>query len=206
VTAGLWLVAAAALFWVSWLLMPGVGVTDAASILERVGPQRGSVLLSVWLQLASAACYAPALVGLAAHPRLGALRGVRGAATVLLVGAMGSAADAVFHLLAWAMTAPGLSGESLVPVMAAMQGPGLRVIGPLILAFFVGGAWLSIALARGGVVPRANPGLHALAVVVAVVGAALASGPAAARAAGLAVLALIAGAQAWIGLALWRAR
>jgi hypothetical protein len=119
---------------------------------------------------------------------------------------MGSAADAVFHLLAWAMTAPGLSGESLVPVMAAMQGPGLRVIGPLILAFFVGGAWLSIALARGGVVARANPGLHALAVVVAVAGAALASGPAAARAAGLAVLALIAGAQAWIGLALWRAR
>jgi len=30
--AGLLLIIAAALFWLSWLLMPGVGVTDAAKI------------------------------------------------------------------------------------------------------------------------------------------------------------------------------
>jgi hypothetical protein len=74
---------------------------------------------------------------------------------------MGSAADAVLHLLAYAMTAPGLD------TMAFMQGPGLLLLAPLILCFFVGGAWLSVALARAGIVPRWNPLLHGAAVGVA---------------------------------------
>ena len=60
------------------------------------------------LQLVSAALYAPALVGILTHAGLGADPGVRRACVVLLVGAMGSAADAVFHLFAYAMTAPDL--------------------------------------------------------------------------------------------------
>jgi hypothetical protein len=42
---------------------------------------------------------------------------------LLLLGAMGSAADAVLHLLAYAMTAPGLDRGPLLEVMAFMQGP-----------------------------------------------------------------------------------
>ena len=57
------LTAAATLFWVSWLLMPGVGVTAAGQIFDLVSSQRSLVLASVILQLGSAALYVPGLVG-----------------------------------------------------------------------------------------------------------------------------------------------
>jgi hypothetical protein len=118
---------------------------------------------------------------------------------------MGSAADAVLHLLAYAMTAPGLDTGSLLRVMAFMQGPGLLLLAPLILCFFVGGAWLSVALARAGIVPRWNPLLHGAAVGVAGVGGALASaGLVSPRIVGLAFLALVSAAQVAVGVALWR--
>jgi len=198
------LVAAASLFWVSWLLMPGVGVTDAARIFELVGANRSHVLASVVLQLVSAALYVLALVGVAASP----LASVRRAAGVLMQGALGSAADAVLHLLAYAMTAPGLDPTSLAPVMQFMQGPGLGLLLPFVAAFFAGGAWLSIALARAGVVSRANPWLHAVALAVAIAGGMLVrtTGVASGRSVGLAALALVAAAQAWLGLALRRAK
>jgi len=202
--AGAWLVAAALLFWLSWSLMPGVGITDARRILDLVGQHRSRVAVSVALQLLSAACYAPALAGLLAQPALAAQRGVRGAAILLLIGAMGSAADAVFHLLAHAMTAPGLDPAAFVAAMEAMQGPGLRFILPLIAAFFAGSVWLSIALARLGVVPLWNPLLYALALAIALGGGVLASEGESARRVGLAVLALVAAAQSGIGAALWR--
>jgi hypothetical protein len=53
--AGASRVAAAALFWLSWLLMPGVGVTDTRRSFELVGARRSAVLASVVLQLVSAA-------------------------------------------------------------------------------------------------------------------------------------------------------
>jgi hypothetical protein len=200
--AGAWLVAAAALFWLSWALMPGVGITDAGRILALVGQHRAQVLVSVVLQLLSAACYAPAAVGLVAVPSLGSGAGVRASAALLLVGAMGSAADAVFHLLAVAMTAGDGGSPALVETMRWMQGPGLRLLLPLIASFFLGSAGLSAALARRGVVSRANPALYALAVVVGLAGGLLA--PGAARAVGLLVLASVAGAQGWLGAALAR--
>jgi hypothetical protein len=185
--------------------MPGVGVTDAAQIFDRVGARRPLVLLSVVAQLVSAVLYVPALLGIVADAQLGARASVRRSAGTLLVGAMGSAADAVIHLLAYAMTAPGLEPTSLLAVMAYMQGPGLRLVLPLIAAFFVGGAWLSAALARAGLVPRANPLLHAAALAIAILGGTLAAtGAVAPRAVGLTVLAMISAAQAWIGLALSR--
>jgi hypothetical protein len=201
-SAGAWLAAAAALFWLSWALMPGVGVTDARRILDLVSQHRSQVLLSAVLQILSAACYAPAAVGLAALPQLGAAPGVRAGATLLVVGAMGSAADAVFHLLAYAMTAGFAGDPAPVAAMQWMQGPGLRLVLPLIAAFFLGSVWLWLALARLGVVSRANPLLYAVALAIAVAGGLLA--PGAARAVGLAVLAAVAGAQAWLGAALAR--
>ena len=199
------LVAGAASFWAAWALMPGVGIVDPRHIFAIVAERRGLVALSVVLQLVSAALYAPAIVGLAADPRVNR-RPVRLAATLLAIGAMGSAADAVLHLLAYAMTAPGLDREAQVPVMAFMQGPGLRLLTPLLLAFFAGGAWLSVAFARAGLVARWNVRAHPLALGVAVIGVALAGVGAVlpARLAGLTALGLVSAAHVGVGLALYR--
>lgn len=198
---GGWLVAASVLFWISWSLMPGVGVTDTRLILERVALQRDAVWLSTVLQLVSAACFAPPLLALG---RLGRGRGSRAlevGAVLLAIGAMGSAADAIFHLLAYYMTAPGMEPDALVPLMDAMQGPGLRVLAPMLLAFFVGAATVAIGAAGVGLVSRANPWLHAAALAVALSAPLWAKGnPAAARAAGLTVLALVSLSLAGIGL------
>ena len=203
--AGASLVAAAALFWLSWLLMPGVGITDAGRILELVGQHSGRVRASVVAQLLSAACYAPALVGIVATRRLRRQRQVRAGAILLSIGAMGSAADAVFHLLAAEMVGPGIDRAAMLPLMERMQGGGLLLIAPLILAFFVGSGVLALGFARAGVVPRGNPILLLLAVALAVVGGSLAAGnPGAARVVGLAVLGLVSASQAWLGFGLWQ--
>jgi hypothetical protein len=199
------LTAAATLFWVSWLLMPGVGVTDAGQIFDLVSSQRSLVLVSVIVQLVSAALYAPGLVAVVASAGEAAPALVRRGAWLLLVGAMGSAADAVLHLLAFAMTTPGLDRASLVRVMTFMQGPGLVIIAPLIAGFFAGGALLSRALAAADVVSPWNVRLHGIALGVAILGGTAAgAGLVPARLVGLAVLGLVAAAQAWIGLALSR--
>ncbi len=197
--SGVALIAAAALFWLAWLLMPGVGVTDPRQILELVGAARLSVAASVVTQLVSAVLYVIALVGVISHSRLGRSRGVRSGATLLIVGAMGSAADAVLHLLAYAMTAPGVDRAAAIPVMAFMQGPGLVMLAPLLLSFFVGGAVL--AFARTGLLSRWNGPLHLSSVVLAIVGGSLASaGWMSPRLVGLVVLATISVAQAWTGM------
>lgn len=191
------------LFWLAWLLMPGVGVTDAERILAGVAAARTAVAASVVAQLVSAALYVPALVGVATLPPRVAGRAVRTAAILLLLGAMGSATDAIFHLLAYAMTLPDVEPAPLVPVMRFVQGPGLLLIAPLILAFFAGSAWLSTALAHAGVVSRGSAWLHAIALAVAVGGAGLArAGLVPARLAGLVTLLLVSAAQAWVGIAL----
>lgn len=202
---GRFLAAAALLFWVAWLLMPGVGVTDPAQIFALVGNARPLVAASVVVQLLSAALYAPALVGFVSRERLGRVRGARAAAGLLLVGAMGSAADAVLHLLAYAMTGARYDADTLVGVMAFMQGPGLLLLAPLLVCFFAGGIGLSLVLRRAALVPRANPHLYTAALATAVVGGTLAAaGLVPARAVGLAALGLVAAAQAWAGLAVTR--
>lgn len=192
--AGAWLVAAALLFWLAWALMPAVGITDTRQIFEHVAARAPAVRASVILQLVSAACYAPALVGLARTPDADQRRSLRLGAVLLLVGAMGSAADAVLHLLAVEMVAPGIDRDAMIPVMERMQGPNLALLGPLIAAFFVGSLALAIGAARARIVPRWNPWLFALALLVIPVGG------------GLALLACVSASQAWIGLALLRRR
>jgi hypothetical protein len=103
------------LFWLSWLLMPAVGITDTREIFERVAANAASVRASVILQLASAACYAPALVGIARLPEAAQRRSLVAGAVLLLLGAMGSAADAVLHLLAVEMVAPGIDRDAMIP-------------------------------------------------------------------------------------------
>jgi hypothetical protein len=203
---GLSLIAAATLFWLTWVLMPGVGIVDSDRIFALVAEQREMVLIAVVLQLLSAALYAPAMVGMTSDSELRQVRAVRWGAGLLLVGAMGSAADGVIHLLAYAMTAPNLDHDTLVRVMAFMQGPGLVLVAPLLLPFFAGGVVLSLALANLGMVPRWSVRLHPLALAAAVVGLACAAAQLAvpARIGGLAALGLVSAAQAWAGYALWR--
>ena len=189
-------VAAAGLFWSSWWLMPGVGVTDASEIFNLVGSRRPYVMLSVITQLLSAALYVPALLGISHTSD----RGVRWGAGLLLLGAIGSAIDAIFHLLAYAMTAPGLERAALLQVMAFMQGPGLRLVAPFIISFFLGGVVLSIALTRKHAVSRSSAYTYLIALGLALAGAAAASpGFVSSRAVGLSVLAAVTVAQAILG-------
>ena len=205
--AGLLLITAAALFWLSWLLMPGVGVTDAAQIFELVARKRWSVMLSVITQLLSAALYIPALLGISWGTDQTSNSGVRWGSGLLLLGAIGSAIDAVFHLVAYAMTMPGLEPSSLLKVMAFLQGPGLRLVAPFILGFFVGGVFLSIALAKSGAVSKASAYLYPMALGIAVVGGAAASaGILPSRVVGLSVLGAVSISQVLIGFELSRSR
>jgi hypothetical protein len=203
--AGLLLIIAALLFWLSWLLMPGVGVTDAAQIFELVGSQRPYVMLSVVTQMLSAALYVPALLWISCALSDTPDSGVVWSAGVLLLGAMGSAMDAIFHLLAYAMTKPGLERGSSLQVMAYMQGPGLRLVAPFILSFFVGGTLLSLALSKRRIVSKMSVCLYPIALGIALVGGAAAyRGIISSRAVGLSVLAAVCMAQAWLGMELGR--
>ncbi len=190
--AGAALSAAALLFWLAWALMPAVGITDTQQIFARVAARVAVVRASVIAQLVSAACYAPALVGVARLPEAAARRSLVAGAVLLLIGAMGSAADAILHLLAVEMVAPGIDRTAMVPVMVRMQGPNLALLAPLILAFFVGSIVLAIGFVRAGLVSRWNPWLFALAL------------PALALGGGLALLACVSASQAWLGVALLR--
>ena len=89
---GLCFLAAAVLFWVAWLFMPGVGVTDAEQILTLVSSQRSLVVWSVGVQLVSAVLYVPGCVGMIADADVRRAPAIRWGVGLMLVGAMGSAA------------------------------------------------------------------------------------------------------------------
>ncbi len=200
--AGAALVVAAVAFHVAWVLMPGVGITDTHEIFRRVAANGDAVRTSVVLQLVSAACYAPAGLGLVRR-----LRGrlASAGAAMLLIGAMGSAADAVLHLLAVEMVAPGVDRAAMVPVMERMQGPDLRLLAPMFAAFFAGSLALAVAAARQAVVSRGNPLLFAAGVACAVGAACVHEGsPGASRWLALAFLGFVAASQAWLGVMLCR--
>lgn len=189
-------------FFTAWLLMPGVGITDAGDILSLVGANRGQVMLSVAIQLLSAALYAPALVALAICAHVEAKRALVIGAVILLAGAMGSAADAVFHWLAVEMTAPGVDRATMLPVMARMQGPGLVAIAPLIAAFF-GGTWLlvwsaarAVWIRRTALVVMIAGPIYAAAMLLAV--------PELARIWALGLLGCFAIGQLWVAVGFFR--
>ena len=133
---GLALVFASTCFWLSWCLMPGVGVTDTDTIFRLVAAHRDSVFVSVVLQLVSAAAYAPGIVGIVSASGTQRSAAARIGAALLAVGAMGSAADAIYHLVAYEMTAPNLPLGTLAPIMRRLQGPDLALLLPFVLAFF----------------------------------------------------------------------
>lgn len=195
------LVLASVLFWGSWLLMPGVGVTDTARIFEIVGQRRGEVFASVVVQLASAALYAPAIVGLVlSRPHR---RSVHVGATLVAVGAMGSAADAIFHLVAYEMTAPDIASAHVAPVMIRLQGPDLALLLPFVLAFFAGHGIVAWSMRREGRFAKAGLFSFAAFPALLLVGGPLArSGLLPPRFVGLGVLGLVSASLALVGLEL----
>ncbi len=119
--AGVCWVGAAISFWLAWFLMPLPGTTDAGFILAEVGATSGRVFWSVAFQLISSALFAPALLGLVSvSPRRGAGLGFA-AASLVGVGVTGLAADAIYHLVAYEMSLPGVTRDAMLPVMERFQ-------------------------------------------------------------------------------------
>jgi hypothetical protein len=198
------LIAAAALFWLSWYLMPQPGTTDASYILAAVARQRGSVLASAIVQTLSAVATVPAMLFVARLPcgRRGSTPLYLGAA-LLLVGAIGNGADAVYHQMAYEMTAPGVDTAAVAPVMARMQTVDIRLLAPLMLAFLAGAVCLAVGLARARLAPPWIWRLYVLMALVAVAGRmAVKAAVVDARPVALAVLAIASAALAWSGWAL----
>jgi hypothetical protein len=200
--AGYSLIAAALLFWLSWYLMPLPGTTDAAFILAQVSHQRGSVIASAILQTLSAVATVPAAL-LAVRLPTPAGRGSRllhvGAA-LFVVGAIGNGADAVYHQMAFEMTAPGVDIAAVAPVMTLMQTQDIRLLVPLMLAFFAGAVCLAVGLVRAQLAPPRLWQLYAVVPLVGIVAraatVAAGTGP---RPVSLIVLGLISVALAWTG-------
>lgn len=166
--AGVVLVFAAVTFWLAWALMPDAGTNDAAHILDAVRGRRAAVRWSVVVQLASSVAFVPAVV-LARPASSWAIAG----ACFVLVGATGMAADAVFHLAAYYMTADGVAAESVLEPMRLMQTDGLKFLVPLLLPFLFGGWVFALGLRREGRASRWSGRVFALAFTSAAAGAAV---------------------------------
>ncbi len=173
-SAGLYFVVASIAFWSCWALMPGLGVTDTAMIFALVRGHRPNVHASVVLQLVSAAAYVPGLTAILVSNRARESGAVYAGCVLLATGAMGSAADAIFHLVAYEMTAPGIAAEAVAPVMRQLQGPDLALLLPFVAAFFVGHALLVVGLRTRGPVARFGVPILLAAPLIALVGAPIA--------------------------------
>ena len=176
--AGACLYGAGFTFWLAWFLMPLPGTTDPAFILDAVGATPDSVYWSVAVQLLCSALLVPGVLGVALAEPLRRSGAGFAAASLVGIGATGFAADAIYHLLAYEMTLPGVAREAMLPVMARFQSADLAFIVPQLLALAAGVGWLGVVAARAGVASRWSPRLAGLALLVAV------AGGAAARAAG----------------------
>lgn len=201
------LVGAGFSFWLAWLLMPLPGTTDTAFILEQVGATRERVFASVAVQILSSALFVPGVLGLVATSPL---RGSSGAfvwASLVGIGATGLAADAVYHLLAFEMTAPGVTREAMLPVMDRFQSGDLVFVAPQLLALLAGVGGLAWVSARAGLAPRRAPLWVGLALAAAVVGgAAVRAAGLPRRAVAMTVLGAFSLAIVELGASLWRAR
>jgi len=163
--SGACLVAAGITFWLAWFLMPLPGTTDPAFILAAVGATPDGVWWSVGVQLFCSALLVPGVIGVVLAEPLRRSGSAFAAASLVGIGATGFAADAIYHLLAYEMTLPGVAREAMLPVMARFQSADLAFIVPQLLALFAGVAWLGVVAARAKVSSRFVPYLVGLTVV-----------------------------------------
>jgi hypothetical protein len=191
------------LFWMSWYLMPLPGTTDAEFILAAVAGQRDGVLASAIVQTACAVVVVPSAL-LVARIREG--RGSTAmylGAVLLLIGAVGNGADAVYHQMAYEMTGPGVDVAAMTLVMERMQTEDVLLLAPLMIAFFVGAFVSAVGLARARLASPRLWQLLALVPLAAVAGRiAVVTADVDARAVALGVLALFSAALGWMGWAL----
>lgn len=163
--AGAAMVFAAVTFWLAWFLMPDAGTSDPGHILSAVRAKRDGVWWSVVIQIVSSAAFVPAVA--LAHPA--SPRALAGACLVL-VGAMGMAMDAVYHLAAYYMTADGVAPESVLEPMRLMQSDGLKFLVPLLLPLLFGGWVFASGLRREGTASRWPGRVFAAAFILAAAG------------------------------------
>ena len=184
--------------------MPGVGVTEAVTILRLVSAQPDRVLASSVLQLLSAALFAMAVPGLVRRFPGEKNSWMRAGTALLAVGACGDASDAIYHQLAAEMARPG-SDPTEMPVMQRMQTVDLKYLLPMILAFFLACAALATGAAKEKIVSVANPLLFALAIGIGIAGGILGESiGVGARMVGLTCLGFLSVSLAWIGVAIWK--
>jgi hypothetical protein len=149
-------------FVVAWALMPLPGTRDTELILREVALVRESVWASAAIQMLAATMWAVAVVLVPTPPR--ARRTWWAGLALFSVGAtVFDAADAIFHLVAYELTAPGVAPETARGVMLRMQGPDLAFLVPSLLALAAGIVVLSIAAVRAGLVPRTTYALFGIA-------------------------------------------
>jgi hypothetical protein len=203
--AGVLLAMAAGTFWLSWVLMPGVGVVDAARILELVAQQRGLVTASVVVQLLSSVLFVPGLIGVSALARVRGSQMLEVGSTLLMIGALGSAADAIFHLAAYEMTHPSAAPAAMLPVMERLQTGGVRFLAPFVLAFFAGSIVLATAMGRERLVARLCPLLACVGVALLPVSGLFSLDATPHRLLALAGLGLVSAAVGWSGIGLGHA-
>jgi hypothetical protein len=142
---GTTLAAGAGCIFIAWWLMPDAATNDVGHILSAVATARDRVHTSALLQLLGSALLVPGLVAEARDRR-----STTPAVIVTLWGALGMAADAVFHQLAYEMTAPGVAQVAVLQVMGKMQTAELAPHLPLLLSFVVGPVLLGWQVRRGG--------------------------------------------------------
>jgi len=160
--AGYCLAAAAIAVGLAWVMMPDAGTNDADAILRAMAESRIWVYWSAIVQLAACAAFAPAVM-LAAQ---GGSRATIVGASVLAIGAMGMAADAVYHQAANQMAASDVATPEVRLVLARMQTEDIRTLLPLMLAYPIGVILFTRGLARQGSIPAWIPRLAYAAIGV----------------------------------------
>lgn len=202
VVTGTWLVIAAVTFWLAWALMPDAATNDAQRIHQVVRQHGPRVLTSVAIQLFSCAAFVPGLLGFLPPSTDRGRRFLAWGVGLLLVGALGMGADAIFHLAAYAMAVRGGDASEVMPSLIWMQTAGLAFLVPLLLPFFVGAILLPLGLHRAGILSRHPVTLACAAPAALVLGSVLArAGLVERHGVVLAFLALVALALTWTGFA-----
>src|SRR5262249_47925499 len=110
--SGLLLIVAAVTFVGGWVLMPDAGTADAAHILEAVSAPRALVWWSVVAHLVCGIAFVTAVVGVQSDAAANASVTARVGAWLVLVGAVGVCMDAFFHLMAYYLTAQGVTAQA----------------------------------------------------------------------------------------------
>jgi hypothetical protein len=165
----LWIFAAAT-FLLGWVLMPDVATNNAAHILVAVAGARTLVWWSVVAHLASSIAFSGAIIALRTDPRAAQSAAVTLGAWLVMVGAIGICMDGFFHLVAYYMTAPGVSVAGVLEPMRLLQTEGIRFLAPLLLALMIGGIVLASALRSADVLSNKPLVIFLLGLAFAVIG------------------------------------